>query len=120
MSRSFSQRILGGVCGGFAELTRLPASLFRGLLILLTVLTSGFAAAVYLALWWLLPLRVPSRYQRGSVLRLLLAVLVIVVMGALWWGRAMPWLMTASGASLFLPAALLVLSLALMLRQSTT
>lgn len=120
MNRSFSQRILGGVCGGFAELTRLPASVFRALLIALTVITAGFATVVYLALWWILPLSVPSRYQRGSALRLLLAVLVIGIMAVLWWGREMPWLITASGTSLFLPAVLLMLSISLLLRQSTT
>lgn len=118
MTRSFTQRLLGGVCGGFAEFTRLPASFFRAMLIVLSVLTSGFALLSYLALWWILPLRVPTRRQSSGILRLLLAILVIAAMSALWWGREMPWLMTAGGASLFLPATLLVLGVALLMRQA--
>jgi phage shock protein PspC (stress-responsive transcriptional regulator) len=119
MSRSFNQRILGGVCGGFAELTRLPASLFRAVFLIATLLTLGFALLVYLVLWWILPLRVPTRARGGSVLRLLLAIVVIGVMAALWIGRDMTWLMTANGVSLFLPLTLLVMGTALIMRQAT-
>jgi phage shock protein PspC (stress-responsive transcriptional regulator) len=118
MSRSFDQRILGGVCGGFAELTRLPASLFRAVFIIATLLTLGFALLVYLALWWVLPLHVPTRLRGGSFIRLLLAIAVIGVMAALWVGRDMAWLMTASGVSLFLPLTLVVMGAALFLRQA--
>jgi phage shock protein PspC (stress-responsive transcriptional regulator) len=119
MSRSYIQRILGGVCGGFAELTRLPASLFRALFVIATLLTLGFAILVYFALWWILPLRVPTRSRGGGFLRLFVAVVVMCAMAALWVGRDMPWLMTASGVSLFLPLTLLVIGSALFLRQGT-
>jgi phage shock protein PspC (stress-responsive transcriptional regulator) len=118
MYRSFDQRILGGVCGGFAELTRLPASLFRAVFLIASLLTLGFALLVYLALWWILPLRVPTRARNGSFIRLLLSVAVIVAMAVLWVGRDMAWLMSASGVSLFLPLTLVVLGLALVMRQA--
>lgn len=118
MSRSFDQRILGGVCGGFAQLTRLPASLFRAVFIIASLLTFGFGLLVYVALWWILPLHVPTRLRGGSVIRLLLAVVVIGAMAALWIGRDMAWLMTASGVSLFLPLTVLVIGAALVMRQA--
>ena len=52
--RSESDRILGGVCGGIAEVYDVDPTLVR-LLALLIVLGTGFGLIVYLAAWLIMP-----------------------------------------------------------------
>ena len=54
LHRSKTDRILGGVCGGFAETTDTPAWIWRaGFLFVALVLGTGLVA--YLILWVLMP-----------------------------------------------------------------
>lgn len=52
--RSESDRILGGVCGGIAEVYDLDPSLVR-LATLLIILTTGVGLLLYLAAWIIVP-----------------------------------------------------------------
>lgn len=52
--RSEDDRILGGVCGGFAEVYDVDPSLVR-IITLLLVLGTGFGLLVYLAAWLIIP-----------------------------------------------------------------
>lgn len=52
--RSEDDRILGGVCGGFAEAYDIDPSLVR-IIMLLIVLGTGFGLLVYLAAWLIIP-----------------------------------------------------------------
>jgi phage shock protein PspC (stress-responsive transcriptional regulator) len=54
--RSRSDKMLGGVCGGFAEFTNLDANMIRLVLVAATVLGFGSPIIVYLAAWLLMPL----------------------------------------------------------------
>lgn len=50
-----SHQLIGGVCGGIAEYTRLDPSLVRVLWVVLTVGSAGAGFLAYLVLWLLLP-----------------------------------------------------------------
>ena|SRR5258705_12394847 len=52
--RSKSDRWLGGVCGGLADLTDLPSWAWR-LLFCLVALFAGFGAILYILLWIFVP-----------------------------------------------------------------
>jgi phage shock protein PspC (stress-responsive transcriptional regulator) len=111
MTRSFSNRLFGGVCGGLATALPLNAWLWRLLFLLLTMATGGAAALVYLLLWWLMPLESPIRRggaSIGGLIGLLLGIALIIF----WFAR------TALGMdALYWPLALLVLAAVFLLRQ---
>jgi phage shock protein PspC (stress-responsive transcriptional regulator) len=117
MYRSFHDRILAGVCGGIAETIRLPSSLLRLLFVVLTVLSLGFGALAYLALWWVMPQRLPMLRQRGNIIDFLFVIVVIVAMTVLWVGREAVWLSAPTGQSLFVPLVILMLGVTFLLRQ---
>jgi len=53
--RSRNDRVIAGVCGGFADFTGFDANLIRILLVAVTVLGAGTPLIVYLAAWLLMP-----------------------------------------------------------------
>jgi phage shock protein PspC (stress-responsive transcriptional regulator) len=112
MVRSFSNRILGGVCGGLANATPLNAWIWRIIFIALTLATLGAGAIVYLLLWWMLPLDSPIRRIYGGALRGLLAVLLSIGLIVGWFmrGRLFP-------ADVYLPVAFLILGLVILVKQ---
>lgn len=111
MTRSFSNRLFGGVCGGLAAAIPLNAWIWRLIFVLLTVLTGGAAAMAYLLLWWLMPLESPLRRGGGSITSLLGLLLGILLIG-LWFARS------AIGLeSLYWPLAVLVLAAVFLLKQ---
>lgn len=55
LSRSLTDRVLGGVCGGVGAVIGISAWWIRAAVVLLTLATSGIGALLYLALWLLLP-----------------------------------------------------------------
>jgi len=59
LKRSLTDRWIGGVCGGLAEMTNLPSWTWR-ILFLLTVLLHGLGLLVYILLWIFIPIQVQS------------------------------------------------------------
>ncbi|MFC4943437.1 PspC domain-containing protein [Pseudonocardia sp. GCM10023141] len=55
LTRSRTDRMLGGVCGGIAESFGIDATLVRIGLVALTLLGVGSGAIVYVAIWALAP-----------------------------------------------------------------
>ncbi len=55
LTRSTTDKWLGGVCGGLAEYTGVDATLIRIITIVLIVLGIGTTVLVYLAAWLLMP-----------------------------------------------------------------
>ena len=55
LRRSRADRWLGGVCGGLAGTFGLDTWVWRLLFAVLTILTSGFGALVYLLMWIFVP-----------------------------------------------------------------
>lgn len=118
MQKSFTDRVLAGVCGGLAAALHLNVWLVRLLFVILTVVSLGAFAVLYLFLWWVVPqesfVAPRRRRQRFPVLFVLLFIGLTV---AAWLGREYGYLRTPTGADLFWPAALVFLSLTLFLRQ---
>lgn len=108
MYRSFSNRVLGGVCGGLADGLFLNAWLWRALFIILTLLTSGAAALAYLVLWWLLPLASPLYDPPRAWGRGILALILCIALIGGWFARAT--LTETVGVDIYWPLALLLLA----------
>jgi|tagenome__1003787_1003787.scaffolds.fasta_scaffold20449783_2 phage shock protein C len=53
--RSRDDRMIGGVCGGIAEMFGIDATLVRVGLVAATVLGFGAGAVIYLACWMIVP-----------------------------------------------------------------
>jgi phage shock protein C len=54
--RSRSDKMVAGVCGGFAEFTGLDANVIRIVLVVATILGFGSTLVLYAAAWLLMPL----------------------------------------------------------------
>ena len=54
LSKSQTDRVIGGVCGGFSEHTPIPAWMWRTIFALTTIF-GGFGLFVYLVLWIFMP-----------------------------------------------------------------
>ena len=57
--RSLNDRWIGGVCGGLAEITQVPAWTWR-ILFVLTALLHGLGIVVYILLWIFVPAQLPA------------------------------------------------------------
>lgn len=117
MTRSFTDRVFGGVCGGLARALRLSPWLVRALFVVLTPLSLGMVALLYLILWWLLPQQSLARAQRAGGFTVLLALLAVIALAGLWGSAVTGALRGPAGQDLFVPAAMLLLSVAFFLRQ---
>ncbi len=120
MTRSFTNRIFGGVCGGIGEAMRINPWLLRLLVICLSVISMGIAAVGYLLLWWLLPQESPIANIRGASIRFILVIGVVILLTGLWIGHQNKWLVTETGQSLLLPLLILITGTALLLKQLRT
>ena len=63
---STTDKWIGGVCGGLAELTSVPAWSWR-ILFLLTALLHGLGALVYILLWIFVPVQLPALGRVSTV-----------------------------------------------------
>jgi len=117
MYRSFTNRVLGGVCGGLGGLLRINAWWFRGAFVVLSIATFGAFALLYLALWLALPMESPVGRQRGGSGFFLLTIILTAATLIGWIASLSGGLRTASGDSLFWPVMLLCLSVIFFLRQ---
>jgi len=82
--RSFTDRVLGGVCGGLGALLPLGAWWFRAVFLILSIVTLGAFALLYIALWMLVPQQTLVRRQRGGSGIFLLAIVLALVTGIGW------------------------------------
>ena len=117
MRRSFTDRVFGGVCGGLAATLPFSAWVLRGIWVVLTPLTLGLAAAVYVAVWWLLPQESLIRDMRGGFFRFILVMIVIGGVIAAWVGQQTGDFVGPSGQPLFASVVIVLLSCVFLLRQ---
>lgn len=118
MQKSFTDRVFAGVCGGLAAALHLNAWLVRLVFVVLTLLSSGGFAVLYLFLWWVAPQEsfvAPRRRRRRMSVLLIFLFIALVV--AAWVGRDMGYLRTPTGVDLFWPAAAAFLGFVFFLRQ---
>lgn len=115
MRRSFSDRILGGVCGGLAASLHVDSWLVRAAFVLLTVISQGIFGILYVLFWWIAPLESPLERRRG--LPLILALALLAFGAAAWYARDGNLLAAPDGTPLFWQAAALVLAVVFLLRQ---
>lgn len=59
LTRSTTDKWLGGVCGGLAEYTGMDATIIRLITVVLVVVGVGTTLLVYLAAWLLIPEATP-------------------------------------------------------------
>lgn len=118
MQKSFTDRVFAGVCGGLAAALHLNAWLVRLIFVILTLLSLGGFAALYVFLWWVAPQEsfVAPRRRRQR-LSLLFVILFIGLTVAAWVAHDMSALRTPTGVDLFWPAILAFLGLIFFLRQ---
>lgn len=116
MIRSFTDRVLGGVCGGLSAALPVNAWVLRGLFVALTLLSLGAFAALYLLLWWLAPQESLLRPNTRG-LPLVIVLLLTLLVAAAWAGRWFGLLRGPTGLDIAYPALLLLLSLVLVARQ---
>lgn len=94
-------RLIGGVCGGIAEMVGMDANLVRILWVVATLATGGGGILAYLALWMLLPvgtaaegqLRPPAFALNG--LNMGRTAVVLMIIGGVWFLAnigVLPWL----------------------------
>jgi phage shock protein PspC (stress-responsive transcriptional regulator) len=58
LTRSKSDKMLGGVCGGIAEYFGWPSWVVRFIYVLVSILSAAFPGIlIYLLLWFLMPLK---------------------------------------------------------------
>lgn len=117
MVRSFTDRVLGGVCGGLAARVGINSWWVRAAFIFLTILSTGAFAVLYVLLWWSMPQQSFIGGRRAARLPLALVLLLTLLVIAIWIGRDMGWLRGPTGQELYWPAMALLLSVVFFLRQ---
>ncbi len=117
MYRSFTDRVFGGVCGGLAALLPINVWAIRLLFVLLSILTTGAFAALYLILWWLVPQDSLAARQRGGAGLFLLTVILTLAVVAGFFLSAAGQLRSTTGADLYWPGLLLLVCAAFFFRQ---
>lgn len=111
MYRSFTDRVMGGVCGGLAAVLPLSAWTLRVLFVMLGLVTLGAFALLYLALWVGIPQESLVGRRRGGSGLLLLTLLGIALTLAGWV------LWATSGMALYWPGLLVAVSAVFFVRQ---
>jgi phage shock protein PspC (stress-responsive transcriptional regulator) len=118
MYRSFTDRILGGVCGGLALDWHVNVWLLRVVFLILTPITQGTSALVYVSLWWLMPQETLIKERKRSVLRLLFGIGIIIIMLGVWLSDQTGWLAEITDYNLLMPVLLLTTSAVFLWRQA--
>lgn len=117
MYRSYTDRILGGVCGGIAPQLRLSPWILRLIFVIFAPLSLGVGAVIYVALWWILPQESLIEPRSGSPGRTLLAVIVIFSMAGVWAADLLGALAGPDEGAIQWPVVLLILGAVFLLRQ---
>ncbi len=117
MYRSFTDRVLGGVCGGLGAVLPVNAWWIRALFVLLALVTTGAFALLYVILWWMLPQETLVGRRRGGSGRLLLITLLVVATVVGWLLSQSGGLTGPTGQDLYWPILLLFAGAIFFFRQ---
>lgn len=125
LTRSLTDRVLGGVCGGLGSYIGLDPWWVRTLFIVLGLFTAGTGILIYLALWLILPpqtmndipaTRDEERRQFPRPETVILIGGAVIVMGIVVLARNLGVLHGDNGDA-FLPLAIIVFGLTLAIKQ---
>jgi phage shock protein PspC (stress-responsive transcriptional regulator) len=117
MVRSFTDRVFGGVCGGLADRLPINSWTLRLLFVILSIVSLGVFALIYVALWWTIPQQSLTATRHNSPLLGIGVLLIIVSMAGAWIADQAGWLRSPDEKSILLPIILLILSFVFLLRQ---
>jgi phage shock protein PspC (stress-responsive transcriptional regulator) len=117
MNRSFTNRVFGGVCGGLAVSLHMNAWTLRVIFVVLSVISTGSVALIYIALWWTLPQESLIIDNKRNIFLFLWTILVVVVLSVTWIGHITGELVGPTGRDLYWPVVLVVMSVVFSLRQ---
>ena len=117
MYRSFSDRVLGGVCGGLGTSWRVNPWWLRVIFVVFSLASFGAGALLYLGLWWGLPQESLISNQRGGIFPLILLIVITFLIVGAWIMQITGNLTTSSGQSLLFPIALMTVSVVFLLRM---
>lgn len=116
MVRSFTDRLLGGVCGGLGASFRINAWFFRLIFVVGAFATGGAAAILYAALWLALPQGSLIVRKGGLLSTLAFLILVVFIIGG-WAAERAGMLPMPSGQSVYFPTLIALFGLILITRQ---
>ncbi len=116
MTRSFTDRVLAGVCGGVGAALRIDPWLLRGAFIVLVLISGGALAMLYVALWWALPQQ-SLVMRRGSGVSFFYAFLLVLGFIGLWLAGVSGVLAGPTGMDFSAAALLALLSSVFILQQ---
>ncbi len=124
LTRSLTDRTLGGVCGGLAAYLGISAWWVRAAFIILGLFTAGTGVLIYLALWFILPPQSLADLPHSSDVRPALTnpetVIMIggavILMGLIVLARSLGVLSGENGDA-FLPLVIMVFGLMLLIKQ---
>jgi phage shock protein C len=117
MYRSFTDRVLAGVCGGLGAVFGISAWWFRFAFVILSIVTTGAFAALYVLLWWIIPQESLVGRRRGGSGRLLLTIILAVLTLVGWFASTNGFLVSPSGQNLYWPIVAFLLGAVFFLRQ---
>ncbi|MEQ8678034.1 MAG: PspC domain-containing protein [Aggregatilineales bacterium] len=116
MNRSFSDRVLGGVCGGLGSSWRVNPWWLRLIFVAFSFASLGVGVLLYLGLWWALPQESLIVNQRGGVFALLMLIVLLIVIFGAWIIQITGNLTAPNGQALLYPIALMTISIVFLLR----
>lgn len=117
MTRSFTDRVLAGVCGGIGSALGVNAWLVRFLFVVMTLLSLGGYAVLYLSLWLIMPEQSLATSRRSSGFGMIMTLFLVIVVTVLWVLNLSGNLQVSDYANLYYPALLMCLSLVYLVYQ---
>ena len=124
LTRSLTDRVLGGVCGGLATCVGVNSWWVRAFFVVLGLFTAGTGALIYLALWFILPAQtladIPPTSETSRLVSrpeaVVLVGLAVIGMGVIILARSLG-ILTGTGGDAFLPLVLIGLGFVLLVKQ---
>lgn len=125
LTRSLTDRVLGGVCGGLGAYIGVDPWWVRVALVVLGVFTAGIGVLIYLALWFILPPQtladLPDARSGGRTLppspeTVIVIGGAVIGMGMIVLARNLGVLSSEQGDA-FLPLVIIVFGLLLLIKQ---
>lgn len=125
LTRSLTDRVLGGVCGGLSSYIGMNPWWMRVAFVVLGVLTAGTGVLIYLALWYLLPPQSLAEIARDAAAlhrpetnpELVIVIGVsVIVMGLIVLARNLG-VLSGDNGDAFLPLVVIGFGLVLLVKQ---